>query len=207
MADRKMGQSTIFPFRKVDLTTNELVFWDAKDHIALESSHLPASTATATSNVWDPYHLNSLDLVANNNNDIVFSARSTWTVYRLHKPTGEFVWKLAGDGSGDFKIPAGNAQFSWQHDARYISDNVISMFDDACDDCYASIPPGTTPSHGLVLNLDFNNMVATAQTSYYHNPNLFSSAQGNTQWLEMAINLSAGGTGITLNLRSPATLN
>ncbi|WP_230971817.1 arylsulfotransferase family protein [Burkholderia vietnamiensis] len=200
----KNGAIHDFSIQEVDLTTNELVFfWDAKDHIALESSHLPASTATATSNVWDPYHLNSLDLVANNNNDIVFSARSTWTVYRLHKPTGEFVWKLAGDGSGDFKIPAGNAQFSWQHDARYISDNIISMFDDACDDCYASIPPGTAPSHGLVLNLDFNNMVATAQTSYYHNPNLFSSAQGNTQWLGNGNKFIGWGNGYYTEFAQP----
>lgn len=185
-----------FSIQEIDLATNELIyFWDAKEHIPLESSHLAASTATASGNVWDPYHLNSLDLVANNDNDIVFSSRSTWTIYRLNKPTGKFVWQLAGDGSGDFKIPNGDAQFSWQHDARYISDNVISMFDDACDDCYGSVPPGTAPSHGLVLKLDFNSMTAAVEKSYYHDPNLFSSAQGNTQWLENGNKFVGWGNG------------
>lgn len=200
----KDGSIHDFSIQEIDLATNELIyFWDAKEHIPLESSHLPASTATANSNIWDPYHLNSLDLVANDGNDIIFSARSTWTIYRLHKPTGKFIWRLAGDGSGDFKIADGNAQFSWQHDARYISDNVISMFDDACDDCYASVPPGTAPSHGLVLKLDFNNMTAAVERSYYHNPNLFSSAQGNTQWLENGNKFVGWGNGYYTEFAEP----
>lgn len=173
-----------FSIQEVDLATNKLIFfWNARDHIPLTSSHIPASTATTSSNVWDAYHLNSLDLVVNNNEDIVFSSRSTWTIYRLHKPTGQFIWRLAGDGSGDFKIIESSARFSWQHDARYISESVISMFDDACDDCYTSIPQGTVPSHGLVLKLNFSNMTATVESSYFHAPQLFSSSQGNTQWL------------------------
>ena len=174
-----------FSIQEVDLTTNKLVFfWDAKDHIPLESTHIAASTASETSNVWDPYHLNSIGLVSGSKDDIVFSSRNTWTIYRLNKPTGKFVWQLAGDGSGDFKIPESSAQFSWQHDARYISESTISMFDDNCCTSYTDVPPGTTPSHGLILNLDFNNMVVTIESSYSHSESLFSSSQGNTQWLD-----------------------
>ena len=115
-----------FSIQEVDLTTNNLVFFgDAKDHIPLESTHLPASTASESSNVWDPYHLNSLGLISDSSDDIIFSSRNTWTIYRLNKTSGNFVWRLSGDGSGDFAIPQSTAQFSWQHDARLLPGNII----------------------------------------------------------------------------------
>lgn len=174
-----------FSIQEVDLATHELIFfWDALDHIPLTSSHLPASTAKESSNVWDPYHLNSLGLISDGSDDILISGRNTWTIYRLHKQTGQFIWLLSGDGSGDFAIPDSAAQFAWQHDARYLSGNVISMFDDECCANPDDIPPGTSPSHGLILSLDLINKMATLQTAYYHDPNLFTSSQGSNQRLE-----------------------
>jgi hypothetical protein len=173
-----------FSIQEVDLATNKLVFfWNALDHIPLTSTHMPASTASQSSNVWDAYHLNSIGLVSDSRDDIVFSSRNTWTIYRLNKPSGNFVWRLAGDGSGDFAIPESKAQFSWQHDARLLPGNIISMFDDACCEDYSTIPPGTSPSHGLQLTLDLINKVATFRTSYFHHENVFSNSQGDTQIL------------------------
>lgn len=176
-----------FSIQEVDLATNQLLFfWDAMDHISLTSTHMPASTATLSSNVWDPYHLNSLGLI-DGSNDILFSGRNTWTIYRLNKGTQNFVWTLDGNGKdGSIKIPDDepNAHFAWQHDARYMSGDVISMFDDECCAIPGNIPPGTTPSHGLILSLDLTHNTASLQTSYYHDPSLFASSQGNNQALE-----------------------
>ena len=173
-----------YSIQEVDLATNTLVFfWDAIDHISLSSSFLPASTATQSSNVWDPYHLNSIGLISDDQNDLLISGRNTWTIYRLNKPTGNFVWRLVGNGRGDFTIPDPAATFAWQHDARYVSNNVISMFDDECCANPDVIPPRIIPSHGLVLNLDLVNKTATLNTSYYHNPNVNSSSQGDNQIL------------------------
>ncbi len=180
----KNGAIHDFSIQEIDLTSNNLLFfWDAIDHIPLSSSFLPASTASESSNVWDPYHLNSIGLISDNSNDLLISGRNTWTIYRLNKSTGNFVWRLVGDGSGDFAIPNSAATFAWQHDARFSSGNVISLFDDECCANPNDIPPGTVPSHGLVLNLDLVNSVATLNTSYYHNPNVNSSSQGNNQLL------------------------
>ncbi|CAM3013504.1 Thaumatin domain-containing protein [Legionella steigerwaltii] len=169
-----------FSIQEIDLATNKLIFfWDALDHIPLTSTHMPASSATESSSVWDPYHLNSLGLISGSN-DILFSSRNTWTIYRLNKSTGNFVWQLAGDGTGDFSIPNTQGLFSWQHDARLLPGNIISMFDDNC--CESdTVPPGTIPSHGLILSLDLTGKVANFQSSYYLNPNVNSSSQGNTQ--------------------------
>ncbi len=175
-----------FSIQEVDLATSQLIFfWDAKDHIPLTSSNIPANTAPQTNNIWDVYHLNSLGLISGSD-DILFSSRNTWTIYRLNKSTGNFVWRLVSGGNGapgDFTVIGSDAQFSWQHDARYLPGDVISMFDDACCENYSTVPPGTIPSHGLKLQLDLIAKTATFQRSYYHSPNLFSSSQGNTQSL------------------------
>jgi len=173
-----------YSIQEVNIATNTLVFfWDALDHIPLSTSFFPAAQATESSNVWDPYHLNSLGLISDNQDDLIVSGRNTWTIYRLNKPTGNFVWRLVGDGSGDFSIPNPLAKFAWQHDARSVSGNVISLFDDECCANPDVIPPGTTHSHGLVLNLDLVNNIATLNTSYYHNPNVYASSQGDNQLL------------------------
>ncbi len=81
----------------------------------------------------------------------------------------------------DFTIDTG-AHFSWQHDARFLPHNTISLFDDNC--CESStIPSGTPPAHGLILKLDLDDMSAHAKKTYFHNPNLQISSQGNVQTL------------------------
>jgi len=177
----KNGYVQDFAIQEIDIKTNKLTFfWSALEHIPLADSYEPASSATSSNNIWDAYHLNSIGLT-DSANDIVVSGRNTWTIYRIHKPTGNIVWQLGGKHS-DFIIESG-AHFSWQHDARFLPNNVISMFDDNC--CESStIPPGTPPSHGLILQLNLTNMTANVKKSYYHDPNLQISSQGNVQSLE-----------------------
>lgn len=173
----KNGYVQNFAIQEIDLHTNKLIFfWDALHHIPLTDSHEPASSATLSSNIWDAYHLNSIGLT-NTVNDILVSGRNTWTIYKINKPTGNIVWQLGGKQS-NFKIKHG-AKFSWQHDARFLPNNLISMFDDNSD---GSPVPGP-PSHGLILQLDFENMTASLHRSYYHDPNITVASQGNVQSL------------------------
>lgn len=176
----KAGFVEDFAIQEVDLRTNALVFfWDALSHIPLAESDEPASNASSTGNIWDPYHLNSIGLTDNPEN-ILVSARSTSTIYLINKPTEKIVWRLGGKKS-DFKVESGG-EFAWQHDARVLPDNVISMFDDHC--CESNtVPAGTPPSHGLFLKLDFENKTARPQMKYYYSPILNASSQGNTQAL------------------------
>lgn len=170
-----------FAIQEIDIKTNKLLFfWNALEHIPLTDSYEPASSASSTSNIWDAYHLNSIGLT-DCDDDILVSGRNLWTIYRIHKPTGDIKWRLGGKQSS-FKI-ANGAQFSWQHDARFLPKNVISMFDDNC--CESdSIPPGTPYAHGLSLQLNLKNMMANLKRSYYHDPNLQISSQGNVQTLD-----------------------
>lgn len=169
-----------FAIQEVDLATNELLFfWSALDHIPLTDSFQPASSATSSNNVWDAYHGNSIG-ITEDVNEIIFSSRNTWTIYRINKSSSNIVWRLGGKQSS-FTIQSG-ADFSWQHDARFLPTNIISMFDDNCCES-ETVPPGTPPAHGLVLQLDLGTMTANLVTSYYHNPNINVASQGNVQTL------------------------
>lgn len=173
----KDGYVQDFAIQEIDLHTNKLVFfWDALQHIPLSDSYEPASNATSSNNIWDVYHLNSIGLT-DSVNDILVSSRSTWTIYRINKPTGNIIWQLGGKQSS-FTIGSG-AEFSWQHDARFLPNNRVSMFDDNSDD---SSVPGP-PSHGLILQLDLLNMTADVYRTYYHDPNIIVASQGNVQSL------------------------
>lgn len=173
----KEGYVQDFAIQEIDLHTNKLIFfWDALDHIPLTDSYEPASSATSSGNIWDAFHLNSIGLT-NNAAEILVSGRNTWTIYKINKPTGNIIWRLGGKQTS-FTIGSG-ASFSWQHDARFLPNNLISMFDDNSDN---SSDPGP-PSHGLILQLDLVNMSASLYRSYYHDPNIIVASQGNVQSL------------------------
>ena len=164
-----------FAIQEIDLHTNKLLFiWRALEHIPLTDSYQTASSASASDNIWDAYHLNSVGLT-DSVDDIIVSGRNTWTVYRINKPTKNIIWQLGGKQTS-FTIESG-ASFSWQHDARFLPDNFVSMFDDNSNGSSTPEPP----SHGLILQLDTVGMTASLYRSYYHDPNISVASQGNTQ--------------------------
>lgn len=166
-----------FAIQEIDLSTNKLVFfWDALEHIPLSDSYESASNAVQSGNIWDAFHLNSISLT-NSIDDILVSGRNTWTIYKINKPSGNIIWRLGGKQTS-FTIESG-AEFSWQHDARFLPNNLISMFDDNSDNSSVAGPP----SHGLILQLDFNNMSASVNRTYFHDPNIIVASQGNVQSL------------------------
>lgn len=173
----KDGYIQDFAIQEIDLHTNKLVFfWDALEHIPLTDSYEPASNATSSNNIWDVYHLNSIGLT-NDVKDILVSGRNTWTIYKINKEAGNIIWQLGGKQSS-FTIEKG-ATFSWQHDARFLPNNLVSLFDDNSDNASNPGPP----SHGLILQLDVKSMTAGVHRSYYHDPNITVASQGNVQSL------------------------
>ena len=160
-----------FAIQEIDLQSGKLLFfWSALDHIPLSDSY----ESTSSSSIWDAYHLNSIGLT-DNSEDILVSSRNCWTIYKINKPSGDILWRLGGKQS-DFTLSAG-AEFSWQHDARFLPNSIISMFNDNSD---GSTTAGLS-SHGLLLQLDFANMVANLYRSYFHDPNITVASQGSTQ--------------------------
>ncbi|MDF2655069.1 MAG: hypothetical protein K0R19_1543 [Bacillota bacterium] len=168
-----------YSIQEVDLETGELLFfWNALNHIDPADSMLPASSAAESNNIWDCYHLNSVE--EGPDGVLLISMRNMWAIYQIDKKMGAVKWQLGGRKS-DFSIAAGSG-FSWQHDARYRCGSRISIFDDAC--CASENDPPQGQSRGLILQLNFRRMTAEADRTYYHDPGLFAASQGNVQQLE-----------------------
>ncbi len=167
-----------YSIQEVDPVTGKLIFfWDVLAHINPQGSIVPASSATSSNNIWDCFHVNSVE--EGPNNTLLISMRNMWAIYNIDKETGNIIWQLGGKQS-DF-ILGPDATFSWQHDARHRSENRISMFDDAC--CASSTSPPEGPARGLILKLDYQNMTANVDRTYYHDPLLYVPSQGNVQKL------------------------
>lgn len=174
----KRGFFDNYSIQEVDIETGELVFfWNVLDHVDPAESIVPASSAIYSNNIWDCFHVNSVE--EGPNNTLLISMRNMWAIYSVDKTTGNILWQLGGKQS-NFTFGSG-AKFSWQHDARYRTEDRISLFDDAC--CASSTSPPQGPARGLILHLDLKNMIASVDKTYYHDPLLFVPSQGNVQKL------------------------
>jgi hypothetical protein len=173
--------------QEYDLRTGRLLYtWSAyqNSHIPLSQSQTKAAAKLATSvaTAWDPYHVNAINLVGND--EFLVSMRNTWGAYLVNIANGSIVWTLGAGSNSSFTFGSG-ASFQWQHDVELHSGNVVSLFDDAC--C-AVIGPGqfappAGPSRGLELKLDTAAHTATLLKQYTHSPTLETATQGDTQLL------------------------
>ena len=167
-----------YSVQEIDIETGELLFyWNVLAHVDPADSMLPASSAASSKNIWDCFHVNSVE--EGPENTLLISMRNMWAVYNVDKETGNIIWQLGGNQS-DFVLEP-DAAFSWQHDVRHRSENRISLFDNACCAAPGSSPEG--PARGLILRLDFQNMTANADRTYFHDPPLYIPGKGNLQKL------------------------
>src|SRR5947209_6799832 len=168
-----------------DLRTGKLVFeWDAAQHVPLTQSYGPTGTGrTSPQNPqpFDAYHVNAIDQDKHGN--LLVSLRNAQAIYKVDHRTGNILWTLGGKASTFTFGP--NAAFAWQHDARFVGANEISMFDNEC--CAirpgppATLAPPNRSSRGLLLKLDLKHRRATfvRQWSLY---GLAAGTQGDLQF-------------------------
>ena len=131
--------------------------------------------------LWDPYHLNSVQALANG--DLLLSMRNTSAVYLIDPLTDKTIWTLGGKDS-TFK-PGAGASFAWQHDARLVDpgqgghgrDVELTLFNDN------NGQHANKPSEGMVLRLDTTARKATLVNAYRHQPPLNDLVLGSMQLL------------------------
>jgi Arylsulfotransferase (ASST) len=160
--------------QEYDLQTGKLLStWDAMEHIPLSDSY-----QKPIGKMWDPYHVNSVQV---SGGSFITSMRNTWAAYQVNSTTGAIDWTLGGKHS-TFTF-AKNAQFQWQHDVQLNSGNVVSVFDDHC-----CLQTGATtfdkPSgsgRGLLLKLDMTKHTATMVGQYLHQPSLTPKFLGSME--------------------------
>lgn len=166
------GQYFYGEVQEVDVATGKLLFsWRSDRHVDLAESYygLPSNGTP-----WDYFHINSINVDPGDGNLIV-SSRCCWAFYKIHRKSGEILWRLGGKKS-DFSIGSG-AQFAWQHDVTPLGNGVFTVFDNE-----SGGPPGK-PSRGLVISVDETARTATFAGQYGHNPALHSGVLGSMQTL------------------------
>ncbi len=140
--------------QEVDVRTGLVVWeWHALGHIPVSDSY----ATPATSSTFDAYHLNSIQLLADD--QLLVSARDTSAVYEIDRRSGQIVWTLGGKSSS-FRLGKG-AGFFFQHDAQLLGGDRVSLFDDEAG------PPVKGPfSRGVMLALDFRHRTARLARQY-----------------------------------------
>jgi hypothetical protein len=137
--------------------------WSAMAHFdPVKDSTWPQIASAAGAQIVDPFHCNSIDVASNG--DLLISSRAMDSVFLVSKATGNVVWKMGGaqytrDGATYLAV-TGDPQTSFyrQHDARFLPNGQISLFDDATQ------MPG--PARGVVYSYDVNAGTATHVWQY-----------------------------------------
>jgi hypothetical protein len=159
--------------QEVDIKTGLVMWeWHSLGHVEPAESYSKASTIATTP--FDYFHINSLALDKGGN--LLVSARNTWTLYSISTRTGAVIWRLGGKQSS-FTLGAGVA-FAFQHNAQFLSNGDISVFDDE------GAPPVKPPSRGELIKLNLQTKTATLDGQLVRNPGpLITGSQGNVQSL------------------------
>ncbi len=171
------GQVAESVMQEIDVETGDVLLeWRSLDHVPVSESYMWAGGG-----VYDYMHLNSIDVTPDGN--LLISGRHTWALYKLDRRTGEVIWRLGGKRS-DFAMGPG-AQFAWQHDARQVDEQTITVFDDGAAFFEGNHRYRAThrQSRGLALGVDHSARRAKLSRAYEHRPPLLAGGYGNTQTL------------------------
>jgi arylsulfate sulfotransferase len=109
-------------------------------------------------------HTNSIDYSPGDGNLIVSSRHQDWIFkidYRDGAGTGGLIWRLGREGDFTLAGAANDAWFSHQHDANYIGDDQVLLYDNGNGhaDCLAN--PAQCVSYGKVYALNEAALTAT----------------------------------------------
>lgn len=159
--------------QEVDLATGQLVFqWRSDRHVPFSSSYAPMTTLRTAG--WDQFHINSINVAPDGN--LIVSSRNTWTVYKVHRGTGEIMWRMGGKHS-DFTMDSGT-RFAWQHHVTPHADGRYTIFDNEAGDYKVG-----KRSRGLVLHVNEDTRRASLVRQYAPPVPILSSALGSVQQL------------------------
>ena len=150
--------------QELDIETGEVLFeWHSLEHVGLDESYTKP---------YDYFHINSIEVY--DRDHLLISSRTTSTVYKIDRKTGEVVWRLGGKKS-DFEMGPGT-RTALQHDARHHPDGTITIFDNGNVNLVEQ-------SRGIAVEVDEDDMSASLIHEYTHPDELLSDTQGSVQVL------------------------
>jgi Arylsulfotransferase (ASST)/Secretion system C-terminal sorting domain/Cep192 domain 4 len=165
-----------------ELNQDKVVVWQWRswDHYKITDAN-PALT-DFYQHAIEYCHINSIDVV--DENRIIISARVLNEVTEIDRNTGIIIWRFGGLRN-QFNIDPG---FQFQHDARLIDNNKLSVFDNAN---YVV----DSNSKALVFSIDEQNKTAELVNAVNHIPPVNSNNMGNVQYHDNIYTVGWGNTG------------
>lgn len=151
---------------------DELIFlWRAWDHFDIRDLQF---TILFGNTIYFP-HMNSIDI--DEDNHILLSSRNLNEVTKIHRQTGEIIWRLSGPKNQFTFLNDDLNGFTTQHDIRALGNNHYTIFDNG--DLHH--PPLT---RAVEYKLNPDQMTATLVWEYQNNkPLTYSYYMGNVQRL------------------------
>lgn len=169
--------------QEIDIPTGLVMWqWNSLDHVPVTDSYQFAPPMAG--HPWDYFHINSIS--QNSDGSLLISGRNTWAVYDVSHHTDATSWELGGKAS-TFAM-GHNTPFMFQHDARMLGPNEVTIFDDG-----AGPPIVHKRSRGITLRLDYGHKTASLVLQDEHQPGLLAEYEGSVQSLANGDNFVGWG--------------
>ena len=160
--------------QELDANHNLLFEWSSWDHFYLSDY----SQIVYTSNNIDFLHCNAIDL--DEDGHFLISNRTLSEITKIHRTTGEIIWRFGGDQS-DFTL-INDYPFSKQHCIKSLGNNRYLMYDNGnLSDIYTG---GIKRSRAVEYELNLTDYTASKVWEFVHPDSLFTPSIGSVQRLE-----------------------
>lgn len=153
--------------QELDAAMNVIYEWKSLDHISVTDA--APCMVSLHSQVIDYIHINSVH--SDSDTTWIVSARNMNQVLRIHKATGEAIWRLGGIGN-EFQFLDDPDGFSAQHSVYLSPSGKLSMFDNG--NCKPILE-----SRGLVYSINTIAKTVEIEYEFNHDPAIFSRVMGN----------------------------
>ncbi len=181
LANATVGGSLIEVF---DPTRKLILRWRGLDHFLITDAvkvPLRAQPGVKKQSV-DFQHANSIDFDAVG--DIILSSRHLCEITKINGKSGNTVWHFGGKHN-QFQLIGDSIWFSYQHDARWLPNGNLTLYDNSNVDSVSGRPSDDTvrQSRAVEYRLDTNAKTATLVWQFHHTPETYAFAMGSVQRL------------------------
>lgn len=156
--------------QELDQNNNVVFQWRSWDHFLITDA---SDNIDLTAHTIDYVHGNSVEMDYDGN--LIISCRHMNEVTKISRVTGNIVWRLGGENN-QFQFVNDNRGFSYQHDARRLQNNNLTIFDNG----NLSSPQY---SSSIEYQLDEQNKIVKRVWDYSDN-NTYSASMGNSTRLD-----------------------
>jgi hypothetical protein len=132
-------------------------------------------------------HGNSIEIESDTS--LIISSRNMDEVTKIDRRTGEMIWRLNGK-KNQFNFIDDPLRFSYQHDARILSNGTLSIFDNG------QYHPDPKYSSAVEYIIDEQQMTATLVKRWRSDPDIYGVIMGNSQEVETGGRVVGWGSGV-----------